>query len=74
MSDNAKYHILNTYYEKEEVLRIIHELNNNDISYRIIDKSKLTNFRVPSSTYVEIDLLIRASDYEKAFNLLIEKD
>ena len=58
MSSKEKYMLLKTYYEKEEVERILHKLDTNNIAYQVNNKSNITNFRIPHATFVEIDLLI----------------
>jgi len=72
MSYKEKYILLNTYYDKLEIERRIQVLKNNKISFKINDKSNLSNYRIPQSTYIEVDIFIKVSDYENAFNLLKE--
>ena len=64
--------ILKTYYDNEEVKRVQRNLNSNEIHYQLNNKSNLTNFRGSIATYTEVNLLIKASDYAKAYNLLLD--
>ena len=73
MSSNKEYILSKTYYNKLEIERVLVILSDNEIEYKINDKSNFSNFRVPQSTYIEVDLLIKVSDYKKAYYLLMSK-
>lgn len=68
-SDDEYVHYC-TYYDMEEYRRSVLLLTNSDIRYKVIDKSNTMNYRVPSSTWVEIGLFIHRSCFEKADKLL----
>ncbi len=70
MSKKDEYILLNTYFDKVEIEKKIYVLKENGISFKVVDKSNQPNYRVPSSTYIEVDILVRPEDFEIAFNLI----
>lgn len=58
------YILFRKYYDKNEFYEAVDKLKVNNINFKYKDKSNLPNYRIPSSTYIEIDLYISENDYE----------
>ena len=69
MTNNDDYILFNTYFDKAEIERVVYLFEKKGISYTLSDRSNPTNYRVPSSTYIEVDILVRAKDFEIASDL-----
>jgi len=70
--DNQKYEYYQTFYDVIQFRKIVLLLKQKNIDFKIIDKSNQTNFRVPQSTYVEIELHINIKDFERTDKILAE--
>ncbi|MCD6233965.1 MAG: hypothetical protein J7K63_02850 [Candidatus Marinimicrobia bacterium] len=64
------YIYINTFYDFAFFRKLIVLLKQNDIDFKIVDKSGPTNFRVPSSTFSEIELWVFHKDLEKMLAIL----
>jgi len=64
------YIFLNTYYDKELLRRALIVLNQEGVDFRITDKSGRGSARAPLSAYVEADIMVLSSDFERASQLL----
>ncbi len=49
-------------------------LNKENIDFKTVDKSNQTNYRVPMSTYTEVEILVQKDDFEKVEQLLKDFD
>lgn len=68
--DKSDMVLLNTYYDRDFVRKVIALLEREGIEYIIRDRSNPLNFRVPFSTYTEVDVLIDPDHLERVSDLL----
>jgi hypothetical protein len=68
--DKPDMFLLNTYYDRDFVRKVIALLEREGIEYIIKDRSNPLNFRVPFSTYTEVDVLIDPDHFERISDLL----
>jgi len=68
--DNEKFIFYQKYYDVNLCQKIISLLSKNKIRFKIEDKSGPTNFRVPSSTFSEIDLFIEENNFAPADKII----
>jgi len=68
--DKSDLVLLNTYYDRDFVRKVIALLEMEDIEYKIRDRSNPLNFRVPFSTYTQVDVLIDPDHFERISDLL----
>jgi hypothetical protein len=59
-----------TIFDLSNARRILPEFEAAGIKHRIVNKSALTNFRVPMSTYVEMELWVPHKDIDAARRVL----
>ncbi len=64
------YKFYQTFFDAELLRSIVVHLKSEGIMYKIIDKSNQTNFKVPMSTFIEIDLYLKDKDFEKVDEIL----
>ena len=64
------YILYKTLYDPIQYKEVVALLKQEGIKFKADDKSGQLNYRMPSSTYSEIDLSILEQDYERADNLL----
>lgn len=67
-----EYIFYKTFYDKNEFKEVINKLNASNIKYKYKDKSNLPNYRIPLSTFNEIDLFIHKDDFDKVKDILDE--
>jgi hypothetical protein len=68
--ENNEYEFLTTIFEKEKLRIAVLSLSKYDIKFHVIDKTNYHSSKAPLSIYVEADILIHVSDYERAAELL----
>jgi len=68
----SKYIYYSTYYEASIIRQALDILKREGVDFKIIDKSNPTNFRVPTSTFIEVDIMVIESEFEKVVELLKE--
>jgi hypothetical protein len=69
MSEEEYIHLI-TYYDIGPVRKIVLLLDKEKIDFKAVNKSNQTNYRVPMSTYTEIDVMVNKDDFEKAEQIL----
>ena len=69
MSKKEYIHLI-TYYDIGPVRKIVLLLDKEKIDFKAVNKSNQTNYRVPMSTYTEIDVMVNKNDFEKAEQVL----
>ena len=65
-----EYIHLITYYDIGPVRKLVLLLEKEKIDFKAVNKSNQTNYRVPMSTYTEIDVMVNKDDFEKAEQIL----
>lgn len=65
-----EYIHLITYYDIGPVRKLVLLLEKEKIDFKAVNKSNQTNYRVPMSTYTEIDVMVNKNDFEKAEQVL----
>jgi hypothetical protein len=69
-NENNKYILYCTFYDLAEFRKSILLLQREGIEFQIVNKSNPMNYRVPSSTYIEIELFIKTYCFYKADKIL----
>ena len=65
-----EYLYYQTFFDIEQYRKAIILLKHEDIDFKVVDKSNQANFRVPMSTYIEIDLLVNKKDIDRIDKIL----
>lgn len=68
--ENKEFIFLSTFYEKELLRKAVHVLEKEHIDFKMINKTTHASARAPLSVYIEADILVLKSEFEKATNLL----
>ena len=68
--NKKEYKYYQTFFDIGQIRKIALILDHEKIDYKIIDKSNQRNFRVPQSTYIEIDLFINEIDINRIDKIL----
>jgi hypothetical protein len=53
-------------YDINEIRNLLLVFDKNEIKYKTKDKSNMTNFRMPQSTYIEVEIYISENDFDRA--------
>jgi hypothetical protein len=61
---------LSTIYEQEILRELLIKFEETKIPYKTLHKSALTNYKMPLSTYIEIEIYVGDSSFEKAREIL----
>lgn len=67
-----KYIFYRTYFEITTIRQVLGILKRESLDFKIIDKSNPMNFKIPSSTFIEVDVMVIEEEFEKADALLKE--
>ena len=67
-----KYVLYRTYFETTTIRQVLGILKRESLDFKIIDKSNPMNFRIPSSTFIEVDVMVIEEEFEKVDALLKE--
>lgn len=67
-----KYIFYRTYFEITTIRQVLGILKRESLDFKIIDKSNPMNFKMPSSTFIEVDVMVIEEEFEKADALLKE--
>ena len=67
-----KYVLYRTYFETTTIRQVIGILKRESLDFKIVDKSNPMNFRIPSSTFIEVDIMVIEEEFEKVDALLKE--
>ena len=68
--ENIEYDFLTTIYDKERLRITVQSLSEGNVRFKINDKSNRSSVRAPLSTYIEADIFIAKSDYERALKIM----
>jgi len=68
--DKKEYVFLTTFFDKELLRKAILILEAEHLDFKMINKATHGSFRAPLSVFVEADIQVLSSDYEKAAKLL----
>jgi hypothetical protein len=68
----SDYIFFGTYFDSDQVRTLVNIFKQEGIDFKIENKSGPINYRVPTSTYIEVDVMVVEADYEKAGDLLKE--
>ncbi len=70
--EEKEYAFLTTCYDKEILRRAILVLEKEHIDFKMINKTSHGSSRAPLSVYIEADIKVLSSDYERAAEILRE--
>ncbi len=66
----TEFTFLFTFFDKEELRKATIILDREGIEFKINNKSGQGHFRAPLATYIEADVMVRETDFEKAAGAL----
>ncbi len=68
--EEKNYVFLTTFFDKEILRKAILVLKNEQIDFKMINKTSHGSSRAPLSVYIEADIKVLSSDFERAAEIL----